>query len=98
MSKCLNCKKYEDCKTGSGLTWPCGAYTPKVITNADRIRAMSDEELADMIVMLMSKQRAMILESPHKRGVISDVTIVESPVMAKAAHLKWLRSPVEGSV
>ena len=24
-----NCKKYEDCKSGSGLTWPCGAYTPK---------------------------------------------------------------------
>lgn len=43
---CENCKKYEDCKSGSGLTWPCGAYAPKIITNADRIRAMSDEELA----------------------------------------------------
>ena len=29
MSKCLNCKKYEDCVTGSGLTWPCGAYVAK---------------------------------------------------------------------
>lgn len=45
---CENCKKYEDCKCGSGLTWPCGAYSPKIVTNADRIRAMSDEELADM--------------------------------------------------
>lgn len=44
--KCKNCKKYEDCKTGSGLTWPCGAYRPKIVTNADRIRSMSDEELA----------------------------------------------------
>lgn len=26
---CENCKKYEDCKSGSGLTWPCGAYAPK---------------------------------------------------------------------
>ena len=26
---CENCKKYEDCKSGSGLTWPCGAYVPK---------------------------------------------------------------------
>lgn len=27
--KCENCTKYEDCKSGSGLTWPCGAYLPK---------------------------------------------------------------------
>ena len=44
--KCENCTKYDDCRTGSGLTWPCGAYVPKSVTNADRIRAMSDEELA----------------------------------------------------
>lgn len=28
----MNCEKwekYEDCKNGSGLTWPCGAYVPK---------------------------------------------------------------------
>ena len=29
---------------------PCGAYVPKIVTNADRIRAMSDEELATFIV------------------------------------------------
>ena len=45
MNKCDNCKKYEDCSTGSGLVWPCGAYVPKVVTNADHIWAMSDEEL-----------------------------------------------------
>ena len=27
--KCKNCTKYEDCKSGSGMTWPCGAYVPK---------------------------------------------------------------------
>ena len=27
--KCETCKKYEDCKSGSGLTWPCGAYAPE---------------------------------------------------------------------
>lgn len=43
---CERCKKYEDCSTGSGLTWPCGAYEPKIITNADKIRAMTDDELA----------------------------------------------------
>ena len=32
MSKCESCKKYEDCKTGSGLTQPCGAYVPYKLT------------------------------------------------------------------
>ena len=31
MAKCENCTKYDDCRTGSGLTWPCGAYVPKDI-------------------------------------------------------------------
>lgn len=50
---CENCKKYEDCKSGSGLTWPCGAYAPKIITNADRIRSMSDEELLDFMAKII---------------------------------------------
>ena len=29
MTKCENCTKYDDCRTGSGLTWPCGAYVPQ---------------------------------------------------------------------
>ena len=48
--KCENCTKYDDCRTGSGLTWPCGAYVPKSVTNADRIRAMSDKELAELLI------------------------------------------------
>ena len=47
--KCKSCKKYEDCKSGSGITWPCGAYVPNFVTNADKIRSMTDEELADFI-------------------------------------------------
>ena len=50
--KCQSCTKYDDCRTGSGLTWPCGAYAPKIVTNADRIRPMSDEELAKKLTML----------------------------------------------
>ena len=48
--KCENCTKYDGCRTGSGLTWPCGAYVPKTITNADRIRAMDDKELAEFLM------------------------------------------------
>lgn len=29
MMSCQNCTKYDDRRTGSGLTWPCGAYQPK---------------------------------------------------------------------
>ena len=52
--KCENCTKYDDCRTGSGLTWPCGAYVPKTITNADRIREMSDEELLAFMKKLIT--------------------------------------------
>lgn len=47
--KCDNCKKHDDCATGSGLVWPCGAYAPKLVANGDRIRAMSDEELVNVV-------------------------------------------------
>ena len=35
MIKCENCTKYDDCRTGSGLTWPCGAYRPKAGSGTD---------------------------------------------------------------
>lgn len=41
MSKCENCKKYDDCRDGSGLTWPCGAYRP-------RIGELSPEEVHEL--------------------------------------------------
>ena len=64
---CVNCRKYEDCKNGSGLTWPCGAYVPKIVTNADRIRAMSDEELA----------KAMDMVCPPNEGCIDNQNCVK---------------------
>lgn len=47
--KCETCKKYDDCSTGSGLIWPCGAYVAKILTNEERIRAMTIEELVEVI-------------------------------------------------
>ena len=41
------CKKFSDDKVTSWCVWgPCASQTP---TNADRIRSMSDEELAKFI-------------------------------------------------
>ena len=52
MSRCRSCKKYEDCFVGGCLTECCGMYVAKdtnVPTNADHIRSMTDEELADFL-------------------------------------------------
>lgn len=48
--KCDNCKKHDDCISASGLTWPCGAYAPVVVTNAEHIRDMSNQELVHLLV------------------------------------------------
>ena len=49
--KCQTCEKYIDCFTGSGLTWPCGAYVSMAHpSNGDRIRSMNDKELAEWII------------------------------------------------
>ena len=53
--KCTSCRKYLDCSTGSGLTWPCGAYVPVSMTNGDRIRAMTDEELSVFLADVENK-------------------------------------------
>ena len=60
MSKCKTCKKYDDCRSGSGLTWPCGSYVPAQTTNADRIRAMSDEELAQWMAISALRQQEQL--------------------------------------
>lgn len=46
---CKNCTKYDNCRTGSGLWQPCGAYVPVLVTNVDHIRSMTDEGLASFL-------------------------------------------------
>ena len=46
--KCESCKKKNDC-IGYGKTPVCGAYvSEKNPTHGDKIRSMSDEELAEL--------------------------------------------------
>lgn len=45
MADCRKCTKFETC----AVEEDCFAYTEKQITNADRIRSMTDEELAEFI-------------------------------------------------
>ncbi len=44
---CDTCKHEGRCEYGGGS---CPGYEPKVVTNGDRIRSMSDEELAAIIM------------------------------------------------
>ena len=81
--KCDNCTKYNDCSTGCGLTWPCGAYVPKVTTNAERIRAMSDEELCNWLFQRDCTNIAAFLEYGGM-GVMNVVQLLE-----------WLQQPAE---
>ena len=85
--KCDNCKKHDDCADGSGLTWPCGAYAPKVLTNADRIRAMSDAELAELIV----KHKPVYSWGKAVREIW-----MQPKVTKIQAWVMWLQQPAEG--
>ena len=93
--KCERCTKYDDCRTSSGLTWPCGAYQPKTVTNADRIRAMSDEELAELLITAdfcgeceyCDKVWGCRYYEAHPDGVLNDG--------CKQAAISWLGKPAE---
>lgn len=82
--KCDNCKKHDDCATGSGLVWPCGAYVQKVVTNADRIRAMNDYELA----VFFAKTKAALYRA--------DLPVIAYSTQDMAENLEWLYQPAEG--
>ena len=65
MSKCEGCQKYADCSSGSGLTWPCGAYVPKWPEPVDWATARKSTQplptgyiAAGMIDMLRASLRA----------------------------------------
>ena len=77
-----NCK---DCTTncvyrGKDNEARCGSFVGTV-TNADRIRAMSDEELADIV----ANGVGCVLKAPHCMDVDCTPCI-----------LKWLKQPFEG--
>ena len=82
--KCDNCKKHDDCASGSGLVWPCGAYVQKVTTNADRIRAMSDEELC---TLLMEEAPCDSIRDFSKHWVAYD---------CESCIKEWLQQTAEG--
>lgn len=83
MAECKTCKhKGKNTHVCDECTSDYGMYEKKIITNADRIRAMSDEELADYLYKM----------------ALASLTVVEvdSREIAIPKLLKWLQSEAEG--
>lgn len=49
MANCKLCTGFDDCPFRVGLDTPCWYYKQKPMSNGDRIRAMTDEELAEWL-------------------------------------------------
>ena len=64
------------------------------MTIADRIRGMTDEELATFLTAILSERDRIISKQFAEKGVPN--TLVEVPIVSYARHLEYLRSPWEG--
>lgn len=49
MANCVQCTEFDDCPFRSDPDTLCSAFKRKPMTNGDRIRNMTDEELAELI-------------------------------------------------
>lgn len=49
MANCTMCTKFGECPWQTNPNSYCSAYEQRAMTNADRIRSMSDEELATFL-------------------------------------------------
>lgn len=88
MVDCMECTNFIKCHYSGQLTGrltSCTDFKQKPKTNADRIRAMSDEELADM----------RIRYDPTRDMYISDRGAHYDFVSAMEEELEWLKQPVE---
>lgn len=104
--KCRECPDYTKCVKESNLAIKrknCPrAKTEKVKTNADRIRAMSDEEQAEAFYNLVDKIQTGTMNDlsdlycDGKNDCIDkDGNVTCTPDMEKACVLRWLRSPAK---
>ena len=93
MSVCDTCK-HEKCFHRSSLNVGCSNYVKKAQTNADRIRAMTDEELAAYLVDIGFDCH---LCSEHRRLDNEPLLRNEKCDEKCEKHcLDWLKQPEEG--
>ncbi len=86
------CKYKESCGYEFCLDDCCPEFEAAVETNADRIRAMSDEELAQAIYEMVQGSVEGLLEMFDLPARIDSVVRVEP---YKKRLLSWLQQPAE---
>ena len=100
MATCKQCREFEKCKDDAFINGAkfdpnesvkyCTGFEP--ITNSDRIRAMSDEELAQAIYEMVQGSVEGLLEMFDLPARIDSVVRVEP---YKKRLLSWLQQPAE---
>ena len=101
MKGCKNCPAYAKCTVtyrGSACAALRGTYgiddDPEIVTNADRIRAMSDEELAGYLAEISG---GTVLKMAAQLGIPLDQEKNERYIdRLKEEYLKRLQQPAEG--
>lgn len=98
--KCVECADYAECRKQYNLTIKrkhCSkAKAEYVQTNADRIRAMSDEELAKALIEVNDSgcHIPFCKELPECQRLLDEGEIPEEKCIV--CMLNWLQQPAEG--
>lgn len=95
MTKCYGHEECEyngqpECHLPDGVKCPHGVKADKP-TNADRIRAMSDEELAKLFYSVYKRS---CIDFVNQSGIKAEIKFKNSEG-SEAAFLKYLQSPAE---
>jgi hypothetical protein len=84
MKRCLGTKEVDPCPGYD----KCENYKPNYMTNADRIRAMTDEELAEFLMKLMGHTQCFA------EGMFPYHPCPQNQV-CKECGIDWLKQPAE---
>lgn len=91
---CVRCKNFAPCESATGF---CDRFEPTYQTNADRIRSMSDEELAEAIaaIGLDKLEKIPFCNSNDLCTDILDDGKLIPESLCKQCLINWLQSEVE---
>lgn len=92
MSKCGGCTKYADCASGSGLTWPCGAYVPRTQAPA---QIHTYPEMNETVKDLMRRsEEPMHLYIAARLEELENQLKEAAPAVARAIPMKARKAPI----
>ena len=69
---------------------------PRELTNADRIRSLTDDELAEIISADMVEEKTGYCQNKKECSEILDSDGIISAEMCKQCALEWLKKPARG--